>query len=413
MNDNDTVIFWMIAGTIGAIVAAGLMRAVLRAGRVAQTRATADLGIYRVQLAEVDRDEARGTIAPAEADAARLEIKRRILEADRSQQSGGQVHVLGSSARLALGGALAASVLVGAVWGYQRLGAPALPDQPLAARLAAADQLLANRPSQAAAEAEMPDQSVPDADPRHLELMAQLRAKLADRPDDLQGFRLLARNEAMLGNFRAAARAQGRVLSLQGDASSAQDYADYADLLAMAAGGYISPEAERSLEAALKREPNHPTALYYTGLMFAQNKRPDMAFRLWRPLVEQGDPSLPSVQAARRNIGVAAELAGVQYDLPPQTTLPGPSDQDMDNAANMSAEDRQEMIQGMVARLMDRLANDGGSAQEWARLLNALGVLGNLERARTIWGEAQTRFDDRPEELALIRDAAIAIGIAE
>ena len=78
----------------------------------------------------------------------------------------------------------------------------------------------------------------------------------------------------------------------------------------------------------------------------------------------------------------------------------------------MTEEDRQDMIRGMVANLSERLATQGGTAPEWARLITAYGVLGNTDQASAIWTEAQGRFAERPEELATIRAAAEQAGVA-
>ena len=71
------------------------------------------------------------------------------------------------------------------------------------------------------------------------------------------------------------------------------------------------------------------------------------------------------------------------------------------------------MIRGMVDQLSDRLATDGGPVTDWARLITSLGVLGEGERAKAIYTEAQTRFAGREAELATLRTAAEAAGVAE
>jgi cytochrome c-type biogenesis protein CcmH len=75
-------------------------------------------------------------------------------------------------------------------------------------------------------------------------------------------------------------------------------------------------------------------------------------------------------------------------------------------AQEMSAEERQDMISGMVAGLAERLATEGGSAQEWARLINAYGVLGRNEDAQAVLQEAQTVFAGSAEAMALFDDIA-------
>ena len=108
--------------------------------------------------------------------------------------------------------------------------------------------------------------------------MQQLRETVANRPDDLQGHRLLAQNEARMGNFTAAADAQQEVLRLMGDTTRAEDITDYAELLILATNGYVSPEAEAALRAALVEDDQEGRARYYIGLMMVQTGRPDIAF---------------------------------------------------------------------------------------------------------------------------------------
>ncbi|MEZ5798434.1 MAG: hypothetical protein R3D63_13725 [Paracoccaceae bacterium] len=80
-------------------------------------------------------------------------------------------------------------------------------------------------------------------------------------------------------------------------------------------------------------------------------------------------------------------------------------------AADMSAEDRQAMIEGMVGQLQERLASEGGSAEEWAKLINALGVLGRKDEAQAIYDEAKGRFAGRDGDLSALAAAAQGAGL--
>ncbi|WP_368072340.1 tetratricopeptide repeat protein, partial [Leisingera sp. JC1] len=93
--------------------------------------------------------------------------------------------------------------------------------------------------------------------------------------------------------------------------------------------------------------------------------------------------------------------------------LPGPSAEDMAGASELTPEEQQEMIRGMVTRLSDRLATEGGSAEEWARLIGALSVLGETERARTVYDEARSAFESDAEALALLETIAAQAGLTE
>jgi cytochrome c-type biogenesis protein CcmH len=288
-----------------------------------------------------------------------------------------------------------------------------------------AEQARANRPSQEMAEAEAAARIPPAnlADPQHVALVEQLRAALETRPDDLTGYTLLARNEAALGNFAAARRAQTRVVELLGDRATAADYADLADVMVLAAGGFVSPEAEEVLLQTLNRDPQNGTALYYTGLLYMQTARPDRAFALWRPLLEGSTPEDPWYFPIRGQIEDLGLRAGVVYTAPeipapggaPDGTAgqPGPTADDVAAAQDMSPEDRQAMIENMVAGLSERLASQGGTAEEWARLITALGVLGRADEARAIADEAMTAFAGEPDALPLIEDARQRAGIAD
>lgn len=92
--------------------------------------------------------------------------------------------------------------------------------------------------------------------------MDKLRATVAARPDDLR-LELLAQNEARLGNYAAAHLAQAWLVAAKASASTAQDHAALAEMLILAAGGYVSPEAGAALQAALSRDAQNGSARFY------------------------------------------------------------------------------------------------------------------------------------------------------
>jgi cytochrome c-type biogenesis protein CcmH len=408
--------FWIVAFVMAAAVAALILLA-LRRGGEEQRAAEADLRVYRDQLKEVDRDLARGVLSQTDAETIRVEVSRRLLEADRQAalaSDGGRAPGAATGAVAALA---AVAVLGGTFALYQWLGAPGYPDLPLATRIEMAEAARANRPAQAEAEAEVAGmaQLPVEASEDYLKLMDRLRATVAERPDDLQGHRLLARNEAALGNFVAAREAQARVIELLGDAATAQDYADQADLMVMAAGGYVSPEAEAVLARALQLDPGNGPARYYSGLLMIQTGRADLAFQLWDGLLRQSQPTDPWVPPVRAQIEDLAQLAGVMNYEPPRMgaapAQPGPTAEQMEAAAEMTPEARMEMIRGMVDGLSDRLATEGGPPEDWARLIGALGVLGNTEQAAAIAEEAEGVFAGNDAALSLIAEARMRAGL--
>lgn len=395
-------------------VAAMLVRALRRGPLALQQAAEFDRRVYRDQLREIERDKARGVIGPDEAQRLHTEVARRLLEADRAV-SGGSAEVVQTGPHSPLILAAVALVIAAGFGIYVQLGAPGTLDQPMTERLKRAEDWRATRPDQAKTEASLPPQPPPEnVTAEFRELVERLRVAVAKRPDDLQGHILLARNEANLGNFRAAYMAQERVIALKGDAATVEDQLMQATLMIQAAGGQVSPEAEAIFSAVLQREPGNETALFFGGIVNLQVGRADLAFRLWKTLVETAPANSRWLADVRPRMAELAELAGVRYTLPDAPLPgPGPDADDIEAAESMSPQARQAMIRGMVEGLNDRLATEGGSAAEWARLIAALANLGESGRARAIWQEAQKTFAGREAELAIIRTAAQTAGVAE
>jgi cytochrome c-type biogenesis protein CcmH len=401
--------FWIVATLLVAAVAGSLALPIL-GRRVRADNEDSASAIYKDQLAEVDRDLARGLIDTEEAERARIEIARRLLAADRA----GPTAKADAPARLSrVAAALAVVVLIGGTVAlYLFVGAPGYGDQPRAARIAQGDAMRANRPSQAQAEAEVAafvaaNRITPP--PEIQTAVDNLRAALAANPDDIAGWQILTDFETRTGNLAAAAAAMAEVVRLKGEASTTEDLLGLVDRMVFSAQGYVSPEAEDVLDRIAARDPASLGLLYYAGLLYAQTDRADLAFDLWRRVIEEGGDSLHA-RLARDGIGDVAWLAGRSYEPPP---LPGPTADDMAAAAEMAPEDREAMIRGMVAQLSDRLATQGGTADEWARLISSLAVLGDTDQARAIWAEAQTVFAATPEDLTLIRSAATEAGVVE
>lgn len=397
------MIFWIICIVL-TLVVAGMVVAPLVRGDSDAAEAP-DVAFYRAQLEELDRDLERGVIDSVEAERARVEVARRLLGADARAADVTTnppspilaVVVVGLIAALGLGS-------------YVFLGAPGYGDLPLKARIAASDEMRANRPTQSALEAAATPAPLVDFPDEYLASVAQLRIIVPTRPDDMRGWELLAYHESQMRNYAAAAAAQARVLALKGKDTTIEDRKRLVDLMVSAADGLVSPQAEGFVRQILNESPDDAAGLYYMGALYYQTDRPDVALRLWRPVAANGDPTLFHVAAIRSQIEDAAFRAGEKYTLP---EVAGPSAEDIANAQDMTEEDRQGMIRGMVAQLAGRLADEGGPATEWARLISAYGVLGETANATEIWLEASEVFAGSGAAMTTLREAAQAAGVTE
>lgn len=416
------MLFWVIICAIALLSGLALVAPLWRATKTKES-GHEDVALYRAQLAEVDRDLARGVLAEDEAARTRTEIARRLLAAD--QAAGAVMGNASLGLSRGAGVAVLATTIALAVGIYVALGAfdstGPYPDLSRADRIAAGNALRANRLSQPEAEAAYGTEGAVLAEipPDYLAMIEQLRAVVPQNPDELQGWELLALHEARIGNYAAASRAQEQVLRLKGDAVTVADRIGLLDRLVTATNGYVTPQAEQVMLQVLEIDPRNVPARYYAGLLYAQTDRPDLALRLWRGVLESGDPQGLYVALANAQIADVAFAAGTEFDpasITPRGPVPaarGPSDEDIAAAADMSNEDRAQMIAGMVSQLSERLASEGGPASDWARLITALGVLNETGRAQMILDEARTAFAGQEADLALIEDAAAQAGLGE
>jgi cytochrome c-type biogenesis protein CcmH len=329
--------------------------------------------VYQDQLAEIDRDVAAGLIGSAEAEAARVEIGRRLLAAADHQRA----PPFTSNTRLRRSAALIA--LVGlpivAVGFYLPLGSPQLGDFPLAQRIRAPDvtQPLDN-------------------------LVAQVEAHLEKNPTDGRGWSVLAPVLARLGRYDDAVRAYHNSITYNGD--SAGRRADLGEALAAAAGGVVTSEAKAEFERAIALNADEVKASYFLGLAAEQDGRANEAATIWRAMLEKAPPAAPwrpLVQAA------LSRVAG--------STAPVLSDDAMAAAKDMNETDRSAMIHDMVERLAGRLKQNGGDVEGWLRLVRAYMVMGDRDKAKSALSEARQAVANDAERLRQLNEGLKNLGL--
>jgi cytochrome c-type biogenesis protein CcmH len=344
------MLFWVIAAllTLGASLAVLLPlagRTVVRAADGAH-----DLEVYRDQLAELDRDAARGLIQPADAGEARAEIARRILKADKTAAAAKTEN--GRSAR-ALGMAAVLAVPL-ASWGiYAAIGSPDLPSQPLAARLE-------KNPAEATVD----------------ELIARAEAHLAANPDDGRGWDVLAPIYSRLGRYGEAVTAYRNAIRLDGASGTRES--GLGEALAGAAGGMVTAEAQAAFSRALELEPGQPKASFFLASALAQEGKVAEALSAWQAMMI----ALPADSPWRNAVAQAEQGANSRLAAAGNEAAPGPTEDEIDAAANMSAEGRSAMIEQMVAGLDERLRQNPGDVEGWQRLVRSYHVLGRPDEAR-------------------------------
>lgn len=332
-----------------------------------------EAAVYRDQLAEIERDVATGLIGATEAEAARVEIGRRLLAAVDGAPGGPSRPNLGlrrASAVLALVGLPVVAVTL-----YLALGSPFLGDFPLASRTRTADtsQPLDN-------------------------MVAQVEAHLEKNPTDGRGWTVLAPVLARLGRYDDAVRAFRNVISYAGD--SADRRSDLGEALAAAAGGVVTAEAKAEFERAVAMNADEPKANYFLGLAAEQDGRQAEAAAIWRGMLGKAPadaPWRPLVEAALARVGG-----------PAAPTLPSET---MAAAKDMNADDRNAMIRGMVDRLATRLKQNGDDVEGWLRLLRAYMVMGERDKAAGALADARQAVANDSERLRQLNEGAKNLGL--
>lgn len=358
---------WIIFVLMTAAVIAALLRPAWRsAGRPTDhDRNAYDCAIFRDQLLELDRDVERGSIAASEADAARNEISRRLIAASTTPAKPRRL----VSPAMALLSALIVPAI--ALPLYVKAGSPGLPGVPLAARLESA--------------AENGD---------YVALIFKAEQHLAQNPDDLQGWKVLAPAYRSAERWDDAAEALRNILRLS--KPNAATLADYGETLVMANQGLVPVEARDVFAKSLALDPKLPKSRFYDALALKQDGRTadaKAAFDAFMADTPKDAPWRPML------------VAEMQAMAP---RLPALDPQTMKDAASMSPADRQTMIRAMVDGLEEKLKADAGDLNGWLRLIRSRVLLGEMDKADAAYLRAKEQFTNNAgamRDLAILAEA--------
>jgi cytochrome c-type biogenesis protein CcmH len=329
---------WMILIVMTALAVMAVLWPLSR-HREAVIAADPNTQFYRDQLAEIERDLGRGLLSPPEAEAAKAEAARRLLKA--STVADPSTPAVGEPAlrRRRAASALALSIVpMLALAVYGAYGSP-----HLAGRAAA---------TQAAGSPEVGDLAT---------AVAQIEAHLAKDPNDGRGWEVIAPVYLRTGRTDDAVRAYEAALRLLGPDPAR--LTSYGEALVFAKDGMVPAEARQAFEKALALDASLPKARFYLARAAEQDGDPDRAKAAydailaaspadapWRPMVEQ--------QLARLTEPLGARPAA-------------------------------DAVAGMVQGLAGRLESQGGTAEEWGRLIRSYTVLGEGEKARSALAKAR------------------------
>ncbi len=364
---------WFILAGMAAFAALAAIWPVLRSSSPSADDADAassEAAFYKAQLDEIQRDVERGQLPQSEAASARAEAARRLIAVRSETPKAAAPRVRN---RLAAAVLIAVGVPAIAFPLYALLGQPQMPDQPLASWEPA---------SQAAGDIEA--------------AVAGVEAHLIAKPDDGKGWAVIAPVYMRLERYEDAAHAYSEALRLLGEDPSRR--AAYGEALVAAAGGVVTDKAREAFAKALAEQPSQPQARFYLALAAEQDGKKAEAIKAYESLAADAPPDAPWVGA------VKARLASLKGEPPPQSTA---------DAAALGSEDQKAMIEGMVSRLANRLASNGGNVDEWSRLIRAYTVLHEADKAKAALADARRALAPDPNAVASLDALARDLGLGD
>lgn len=323
-------------------------------------RVGSDVAVYRDQLDEIQRDRSTGLIGEAEAEAARVEVSRRLIAAADAAEFEKPALETSSLVRRRVT-AIAGLVLlpVGAIVLYLTLGSPDLPGEPRAARV--------QTPSEAG---------------NIQNMVAKVEDHLARNPKDGRAWEVLAPVYMRLGRFDDAVRAWSNAISLNG--SNAEREADFGEAVVAAANGVVTEEAKAAFERALALDKQDVMARFYMGMAADQDGRRADAEKIWGELLASAPPGAPWIEVVRHALA---------RNTPAGAATLSPS------AGAAAAPPGEHDVNTMVERLADRLKKDGSDVQGWLQLVRSYRVLGQNDKMQAAIADARRALANDPDKL--------------
>lgn len=351
---------WIIFSLMTCAAVIAILWPLSRPEPALQQADEADVTFYKEQVAEIKRDLSRGLMSSEEAEAAKAEAGRRLL---RSARDGADDTSSQFSSRPALHRrriiAILAMVLIPVMGlgGYWVHGAP---DYQIRS-----DEVFQQQQRQQAMRGEQA---------RILAAVQQMEQHLKDNPQDGQGWDVLAAVYLRMERSREAAEAYGKALALLGE--DAARLTGYGQALFYADDAKMSDKAKAAFEKSAALDPNASIPRFFLGYAAEQSGDKEKAKQYYQDVLKVS----PGLNEARDRL---IALGG-------QAPAGESSQQQVD----------QETINAMVESLATRLDQNGGTAEEWVKLVRSYTVIGDKSKAVATIAKAREALASDKEGLA-------------
>jgi cytochrome c-type biogenesis protein CcmH len=431
---------WLVLTIMTSVAAVLLSAPFIRRFDQRQSDAAGDIEVYRDQLKEVENELQQGLIDDMQAAAARLEIKRRALAADRTERL--VLPRLSHNERNFAVIGVTGIVVVGSAVLYASTGNPDLPSMRGAgtaagaasvfARETATQEIFAAPTRSPAGENQRPPRSqtgLPSVD----EMIRRLATRLLQNPNDVEGWRTLGWSYASIGYFSEASEAYTKAIELNPGAKDLRSAR--IEVLIKSSGGTVTADAKNAIDEALKVDPKDARARFFRGLAKEQDGDKTSALADWTELLKDVNSDESWVPDLRRRVaelerdtsvdaappaapksgmagGLLERLRGAARPQMSQAIEKGPSPEDVRAAEAMPPGDRTAMIRRMVDDLAGRLEQSPRDADGWIKLIRSRVVLGETDLARRALVRGLDAFADDKQQRDRIEAAAQQFGLS-
>lgn len=264
---------------------------------MSHSRRAINFKVHRDRVGELDQDLAAGTLTQEQYDTALADLERELLDSggvepdaahgDASSEGRGPRRMAGITAfaSVALVPFMAVGIYLGV--GY-------------------ADEVFATQlpPGEVASMPEPPPVSEEGMQRQFEQLSQQLQGRLAQNPDDLEGWILLGRTLTFLDDLAAAERAFREAMVHGGDRDP-NLLTRYADVLAEQQGS-MAGEPRELIERALVIDPDHAQGLWMAGSLAFETADFEAARRHWERLLGVLPDDSPEADIIRGNLSQVA-----------------------------------------------------------------------------------------------------------
>jgi cytochrome c-type biogenesis protein CcmH len=282
--------FWVVASIfiVGALLFVLPTLLSKRNQQAGVARDKSNIDIYRDQLTELDSDLRSDMLTREQYEQSKRELQQRMLQ-DVPQEGSVTSALMSGKHNVATVTLTTLAVPLLAISLYLAVGNTK----------ALLPQSTAEHPPMSAAE---------QGHPNFSSVLDNLVARLADNPDDMEGWLMLGRTYAMMQRFSDAKDAYEKVLAIAPD--NAEVITDYADVVAMTNNGSLVGKPWELVTKALSLDPSNPKALALAGTAKFEQKKYKEAAEYWEKLVALIPPSETElVQSVNNSIAEAKSLA--------------------------------------------------------------------------------------------------------